>query len=73
MAIVKILEGFGFEVSSSKGSHYKLKRIVNEQQQTLTIPVHGSKPLSTGTVHAIYKQASRYIAEADLKNHFYTD
>ncbi len=41
--IIKILESFGFEVISIKGSHHKLRRIVNEQQQTLHVPVHGPK------------------------------
>lgn len=68
-AIVKILEGFGFEVIGIKGSHHKLRRVVDEQRQT----VHGRKPLPTGTLHTIYKEACAYIPEDALYSHFYTD
>lgn len=42
--IIKILESFGFEVISIKGSHHKLRRSVDEQKQTLHVPVHGKNP-----------------------------
>jgi predicted RNA binding protein YcfA (HicA-like mRNA interferase family) len=71
--IIKILESFGFEVIRIKGSHHKLRRIVGEQKQTLSIPVHGRKSVPTGTLRSIYRQASAYIPEDDLKTHFYTD
>jgi predicted RNA binding protein YcfA (HicA-like mRNA interferase family) len=71
--IIKILESFGFEVISVKGSHHKLRRIVAEQRQTLHVPVHGNKPMPTGTLRSLYRQASAYIAEDDLNPHFYTD
>jgi len=71
--ITKILESFGFEVISIKGSHYKLRRIVDEQKQTLNVLVHGKKPIAIGTLRSIYKPASAYIPEADLKPHFYID
>jgi predicted RNA binding protein YcfA (HicA-like mRNA interferase family) len=72
-AIVKILEGFGFDVISIRGSHYKLRRVVNDQKQTLHVPVHESRPLAVGTVSAIFKQACAYIPEEELKQHFYTE
>jgi predicted RNA binding protein YcfA (HicA-like mRNA interferase family) len=72
-AIVKILEGFGFEVIGIKGSHHKLRRVIAEQKQTLHVPVHGRKPLPTGTLHTIYKEACAYIPEDALYSHFYTD
>jgi len=36
----------------------------------LTIPLHPS--LAPGTLQAIYRQATRFIPEADLRPHFYT-
>ncbi len=71
--IIKILESFGFEVISIKGSHHKLRRIVDEKKQTLNVPVHGNKPIATGTLRAIYKQISAYVPEDDLNPHFYAD
>lgn len=71
--VVKILERFGFRVISIKGSHHKMRRVVDEQKQTLHVPVHGKRALPSGTLKGIYRQASAYIAEADLKPHFYTE
>jgi predicted RNA binding protein YcfA (HicA-like mRNA interferase family) len=53
--IITILESFGFEIIKIEGSHHKLRRIINEQRQTLHIPVHGSKLVSIGVLRAIYK------------------
>lgn len=69
--VIKILEKFGFEVISQKGSHVKLKRISENVTQALTIPRH--KELDKGTLKAIYRQASRYIPEEELRRYFYTD
>lgn len=71
--IIKILEGFGFEVISIKGSHHKLRRIVHGQKQTLNVAVHGSKPVSTGTLRSIYREACVYIPEDKLQSYFYGD
>lgn len=38
--VVAILQRFGFAVVSQRGSHIKLKRVVAEGSQTLTVPVH---------------------------------
>jgi len=47
-----------------------LRRIeAGSGQQTLTIPNH--KELDRGTLGAIYRQASRYIPETELRLHFY--
>ena len=70
--IIRILERFGFEVISIKGSHHKLRRVVNQQKQTLHVPVHGRKPISTGTLSSIYKEACAYIPEDDLYPYFYS-
>lgn len=69
--VVSILETFGFYIKSQKGSHIKLRREVNGNQQTLTVPNH--KELSTGTCRAIFSQASAYIPEAQLYKYFYTE
>lgn len=70
--VVGIICAYGFEVRSRKGSHAKLRRTGTEgQRQTLTIPLHSE--LDTGTLRAIIRQAARYIPEAELRPHFYTD
>ena len=67
--IVKILESFDFEVISTKGSHVKLRRVLKDIKQTLTIPDH--KELDKGTIRAIFNQASKYISVEKLKEFFY--
>ncbi len=62
--IVKILENFGFLVTGQKGSHIKVKRIIdNDIRQTITIPNH--QELDKGTTKAIYNQISKYILETE--------
>ena len=71
-AVVQILEGFGFTVQAQAGSHIKLRRIGSSgQKQTLTIPYHTE--IDTGTLRAIFRQASQYIPEAELRPYFYTE
>ena len=41
------------------------------QKQTLTIVAHDE--LDLGTLHAIFRQASRYIPTDELRPHFFTD
>jgi len=70
--VVDIMHTFGFEIHSQRGSHVKLRRIgVKGERQTLTIPLHSE--LDVGTLRAIVRQAARYIPEAELRLHFYTD
>jgi predicted RNA binding protein YcfA (HicA-like mRNA interferase family) len=69
--VLNIFLSFGFEVASRRGSHVKLRRISSEKlKQTLTIVIHSE--LDKGTLHAIYRQALRYIPEEKLFDHFYT-
>lgn len=69
---IKILSMFGFVVSSQKGSHAKLSRITEQgAREILTVPMH--KELDKGTIRAIVRQASRFIPESDLSEHFYTE
>lgn len=68
--VVSILGRFGFEVESQRGSHAKLVRIGSSgHREALTIPMH--RELDTGTLHAIIRQASRFVPEQELRIHFY--
>jgi predicted RNA binding protein YcfA (HicA-like mRNA interferase family) len=68
--VLRALASFGFQVVGLRGSHATLRRtLAGGEQQTLTIPLH--KTLATGTLHAIYRHALRYISEADLKPWFF--
>ena len=68
--VLRALGRFGFEVVSTRGSHAKLRRILADgSKQTLTVPVH--RTLATGTLYAIYRQASRYVSERELRRCFF--
>lgn len=69
--VVRILAIFGFRVASQRGSHIKLRRVEAGSSQTLTIPNH--KELDRGTLGAIYRQATRYVSESELRPHFYVE
>ena len=65
-----MLQGFGFEVVSTRGSHAKLRREVPAQGvQILTVPLH--KELAPGTLRAIYRQASRFVPSEELRPYFF--
>ena len=38
--VIKIFKYFNFEIHSQKGSHVKLRRVQNNDTQTLLIPNH---------------------------------
>lgn len=70
--VAAALAHFGFTVVATRGSHCKLQRTPpSGQHQTLTIPLHRS--LATGTLHAIYRQACRFVPESELQRHFFID
>ena len=70
--VVRVFESLGFSVVSQRGSHIKLRRILNDGgRQTLTVPNH--RELDRGTLLGIYKQALRYVREEDLAPHFFTE
>jgi len=70
--VIDILGGFGFSVRSQRGSHVKLRRIsAAGGVQTLTVPRH--RDMDAGTLRAIFRQASRFVPEDELRPHFYTD
>ena len=69
--VLRALGSFGFQVVSMRGSHAKLRRVLaSGERQTLTVPLH--RNLDQGTLHAIYRQAMRYVPEADLRPWFFT-
>jgi predicted RNA binding protein YcfA (HicA-like mRNA interferase family) len=70
--VVSIFQQFGFFILTQRGSHIKMRRLtLAGEKQTLTIPNH--RQLDTGTCHAIFRQACRYLAPDELRPHFYTD
>ncbi len=70
--LVRIFSTFGFHLLSQRGSHVKRRRVPPEgTHQTLTIVLHDE--IDKGTLRAIYRQGLRFIAEAELRPHFYTD
>jgi predicted RNA binding protein YcfA (HicA-like mRNA interferase family) len=70
--VVKALGSFGFRIVSIRGSHAKLRRVLTGgEHQTLTVPLH--KVIRPGTLLALFRQASRYIPEVDLRTWFFTD
>ena len=70
--LLRILAGFGFQPASQRGSHVKLRRVLaGGIRQTLTIVLHDE--VDKGTLRAIYRQALRFIPEAELRPHFYTE
>lgn len=68
--VVKILNGFGFREFAQRGSHVKMRRVIADLPQTLTIPNHDE--IDRGTLQAIYRQASRFIPESELRENFFT-
>jgi predicted RNA binding protein YcfA (HicA-like mRNA interferase family) len=70
--LIAILAGFGFQIHSQRGSHVKLKRVTAAGSvQTLTVPKH--RELDVGTLQAIFRQASRFVPEDELRGEFYKD
>ncbi len=64
--VLRALGSFGFEVVSTRGSHAKLRReLPNGKVDILTVPLH--KNFDVGTIHGIFRKASRFISESELK------
>ncbi len=51
---IKVLTKIGFRVTQRSGSHVTMR---DEKGHRTTIPIHSKKPLKTGTLSAIIKQA----------------
>ena len=71
--VIKILESFGFEIFSQKGSHVRLQRIIKGQEQRLLVAIHGSKAIKPATLKSIYRSAMQFVPEEELEKRFYTD
>ena len=70
--VVRILLLFGFQVVNTRGSHCKPRReTADGTRQTLTLPLHPE--LAPGTLHAIYRQAARFVPARDLHPHFFVN
>jgi predicted RNA binding protein YcfA (HicA-like mRNA interferase family) len=69
--VADILVGFGFILHSRNSTHMKLRRTGIDGNETLIVPDH--TPVARGTLRAIFKQASRYVPQADLRPRFYND
>ena len=68
--VLRALGTLGFEVTKTRGSHAKLRRVTAEGAvQILTVPLHRS--LAPGTIRAIYRQASRFVPDSELRPHFF--
>ena len=63
---------FGFQKFAQRGSHIKVRRMLEGgQTQSLTVPNHDE--IDRGTLHALFRQASRFIPEPELRAKFFTE
>ena len=70
--VLNILHEFGFQKFAQRGSHVKVRRVLERgRTQTVTVPDHDE--IDRGTLHAIYRQACRFIPESQLRAEFFTD
>ena len=69
--VISLFQKFGFAVSYSKGSHVKLSRVVDGENQIIVVPRHDS--VAKGTLKSIYRKTVFYVGEEKLKPLFYTD
>ncbi|HUI55598.1 MAG TPA: type II toxin-antitoxin system HicA family toxin [Bryobacteraceae bacterium] len=69
--VLTILRGFGFQEFAQRCSHVKVHRVLEGgRTQTLTVPNHDE--IDHGTLHAIYRQACRFIPEQELRAKFFS-
>lgn len=54
--IVKALSKDGWDVARVSGSHHIMR---NADGRQVTVPVHGNRPLSTGTLSSICRDSGR--------------
>jgi predicted RNA binding protein YcfA (HicA-like mRNA interferase family) len=70
--LLRAFANLGFQVLVIRGSHAKLRCVLpGGEKQTLTIPLHAN--LAAGTIRAIFRQALRYVPEAELRPWFFSD
>jgi predicted RNA binding protein YcfA (HicA-like mRNA interferase family) len=64
--VITIFGEFGFSPVSRLGSRMKLRGVLDDgSTQTLTVPNHNE--IDRGTLQAIFRQASRFISESELR------
>lgn len=63
--LIKALKKLDFEIISQKGSHVKLRGIVNGKIQTVIIPNH--KEIARGTFSSILTQSNLTKKEIEAK------
>jgi predicted RNA binding protein YcfA (HicA-like mRNA interferase family) len=68
--LLKIFSTFNFKEVDQRGSHLKIRRVVDGNRQTLTVPMH--KEIDKGLLKQIFIQASQYISEEELRPLFYS-
>ena len=61
---IKILKKLGFSKISQRGSHLKMRGIIDGKLQTVIIPMH--KEIAVGTLSSILRQAN--LTKQDLQN-----
>ena len=70
--VLRALGAVGFEVVATRGSHAKLRRVLQSgERQTLTVPLH--RTLAPGTLRAIFRQAARFVPETKLSTWFFEE
>jgi predicted RNA binding protein YcfA (HicA-like mRNA interferase family) len=70
--VLTILREFGFQKFGQRGSHIKVRRVPGGWSGAeLDYPNHDE--IDRGTLHAIYRQASRFIPEGKLHGWFFTE
>ena len=70
--VLRILHRFGFEVAAQQSGHAKLVRVSpGGDRRILIVPLH--RNLAVGTLHAIYRQATRLAPSDDLRQVFFAD
>lgn len=70
--VLRVLHEFGFEVTSMRGSPAKLARRNSAgRKEILIVPIR--RQLTVGTLHAIYRQAGRFVPEQDLRPRFFAE
>lgn len=69
---MRLLQGIGFVVDRTRGSHATLVRVAPGcVRQVVTVPMH--RQLALGTLRAIHRRVARFVPEEDLKPGFFTD
>jgi predicted RNA binding protein YcfA (HicA-like mRNA interferase family) len=62
--VVRALQRAGFVVVRQSGSHVTLRH-KDDATRRVTVPVHGGKPVTPGTMRAILRSAQLSVEEFD--------